>query len=962
MSNKEPLYILDVYAFIYRAYFAFIHRPLRNSHGENVSALFGFFRFLFSLFEQRAPKLFVAALDSTGPTFRHKQFITYKATRQKTPDDLIAQIPKIEAILHALEIPAIRCEGYEADDIIATLARSCEAEERPCYIVSGDKDLLQLVGGPTRALRPSENFTFREIDSRGVMEEWGVSPSQIRDYLSLTGDASDNVPGVRGIGDKTARMLITNYGSLESIYEHLDEIQPESLRKKLETGKEDAFISKELITLCEDVPGCPRDPESFVPRLNMEAAAPLFLKDEMKSLVPAQFRNNVESSVPQNLNRQQNDGMKLERSAEHKALTMHPALATSSPPSPAQLIRDHASASYEAILDPPSLDEVISTAIAKGRCALDTETDSLDAYRAQLVGFSLCCEPGKAWYIPLCSPDAQCISREQAYAALNRLFKSGILLIGHNLKFDLHVLATAGILPIGPRAMPASLHDLESPSKSAANMGTEVESRLFDTMVAAWVLDPDAASFSLSACASRWLGISGIEYEAVVPKGKTFADVPLSNAVQYAAEDADFTLRLHEQLQPEIESNGFHRIFYDIEMPLLPILAEMERTGICVDPARLRQYGKELISSLSEIETEVFLLVGHPFNLGSPKQLAEVLFSERKLPVQKHTKTGYSTDTSVLEELAPLDPVPQLILKHRLLSKLRNTYVEPLAELAETHGRIHTTYVQTGAATGRLSSRDPNLQNIPIRDEEGRKIREAFIAEPGWMLISADYSQIELVVMAHLSQDPNLLKAFREGVDIHKRTASFIFGIPEADVDADKRRIAKTINFGVIYGMSAFRLARDLGIPNALAREFIDSYFSTYAGIAEFIKKTVEEAQKTGTVSTLFGRKRRILGIDSRNKTEQQAAQRVAVNTPIQGTAADIVKIAMIRVRKALAQQMPEVRMLLQVHDELIFEAPQSMTPAAMQLIKEEMEHAVTLAVPLRVSIESGLSWGDMHL
>lgn len=966
MSNKEPLYILDVYAFIYRAYFAFIHRPLRNSHGENVSALFGFFRFLFSLFEQRAPKLFIAALDSTGPTFRHKQFATYKATRQKTPDDLIAQIPKIEAILHALEIPAIRCEGYEADDVIATLARSCEAEGRTCYIVSGDKDLLQLVGGAIRALRPSENFAFREIDPEGVIEEWGVSPSQIRDYLSLTGDASDNVPGVRGIGDKTARMLVTKYGSLESIYEHLNEIQPESLRKKLEAGREDAFISKELITLCENVPSCPRDLESLVPRFNMEAAAPLFLKDEMKSLVPTQFRSNSESSVPQEPSDQHNDEVLLKVPSEHKAAAMGFAFSTDSPPSLAQPlaqpVQTHVQASYEAILDPPSLDAAIDTAIAKGSCALDTETDSLDAYRARLVGFSLCCEPGKAWYIPICSPDTECISRQQACDALTRLFKSGILLIGHNLKFDLHVLATAGILPIAAESRSASRQGIESPSTMPANTGTEVESRFFDTMIAAWVLDPDASSFSLSACASRWLGISGIEYEAVVPKGKTFADVPISNAVQYAAEDADFTYRLYERLQPEIESNGFHRIFYDIEMPLLPVLAEMERTGIRVDPLRLRHYGKELVSSLSEIETEVFRLVGHPFNLGSPKQLAEVLFSERKLPVQKHTKTGYSTDTSVLEELAPLDPVPQLILKHRLLSKLLNTYVEPLAELAETHGRIHTTYMQTGAATGRLSSRDPNLQNIPIRDEEGRKIREAFIAEPGRMLISADYSQIELVVMAHLSQDPNLLKAFREGVDIHRRTASFIFGIPETEVDADRRRIAKTINFGVIYGMSAFRLARDLGISNALAREFIDSYFSTYAGIAEFIKKTVEEAQKTGTVSTLFGRKRRIPGIDSRNKTEQQAAQRVAVNTPIQGTAADIVKIAMIRVRKTLAHQMPEVRMLLQVHDELIFEAPESMTCAAMQLIKEEMEHAVTLSVPLRVSIESGHSWGDMHL
>jgi len=398
-------------------------------------------------------------------------------------------------------------------------------------------------------------------------------------------------------------------------------------------------------------------------------------------------------------------------------------------------------------------------------------------------------------------------------------------LVGHNLKFDINVLAAAAI------AMPLPC---------------------FDTMIAAWVLDAEAPSFLLSAVANRYLGLSGLEYEAVVPKGRTFAEVPLDIALQYASEDADFSLQLYQVLSKEIESQDLHNVFYDIEMPLLPILAEMERIGIRVDANRLRLYGKELQQELSNIEKEVFALVGHEFNLASPKQLADVLFSERKLPVQKRTKTGFSTDTSVLEELAPLDPVPQLILRQRLLMKLKSTYIEPLAQLAEAHGRIHTTFVQTGAATGRLSSRDPNLQNIPIREEEGRKIREAFVAEPGQLLISADYAQIELVVMAHLSKDPSLIKAFKEGVDIHKRTASLLFGVPEAEVDADQRRIAKTINFGVIYGMSAFRLARDLGIPNSLAKQFIDSYFSTYAGIATFIQKQSKKHRKGLFIHTLW--------------------------------------------------------------------------------------------------------------
>jgi DNA polymerase-1 len=931
MENREPLYILDVYAFIYRAYFAFIRKPLRNSRGENVSAVFGFFRFLFSLVQQKKPTLFAAALDSVGPTFRHDQFVAYKATRQKTPEDLTAQIPKIESILQALGVPTLRCEGYEADDIIATLASQCAKEERPCFIVSGDKDLLQLVGNKTMALRPSENFSFRETDAAGVLEEWGVRPEQIGDYLALTGDASDNIPGVKGVGDKTAQKLISQFESLDAVYENLQNIEPESLRKKLEEGRESASVSRELVTLCRDVPNCPNDIPSLRLSLDLAAAAPLLLNEDIKSLVPEELRKrkSFQASLPL-------ETASPPPSADEQTSPASGKPEVGSPSLPQSAQTEEKTTVYASILNGEKLDEIIDAAISRGICAFDTETDSLDVHHAGIVGFSVSFEPKSSWYIPLMSPDAECVPKSRALASLSRLLHAeNMLLVGHNLKFDINVLAAAG---------------------------TEVAVPCFDTMIAAWVLDAEAPSFSLSSVAARFLGLHGIEYEEVVPKGQTFVDVPLERATQYAAEDADFSFQLYLALSEEIESAGLHSVFFDIEMPLLPILAEMERRGIRVDAGRLRTYGRELEGALGSIEAKVYQLVGHDFNLASPKQLAEVLFSERKLPVQKRTKTGFSTDTSVLEELASLDPVPQLILRHRLLTKLKNTYIEPLADLAEARGRVHTTFVQTGAATGRLSSRDPNLQNIPIREEEGRKIRAAFVAEPGNSLISADYSQIELVVMAHLSKDPNLMKAFREGVDIHKRTASLIFGISEDQVDADRRRIAKTINFGVIYGMSAFRLARDLGIPNTLAREFIDSYFSTYAGVAEFIKKTVGHAQERGISSTLFGRRRRILGIDSRNKTEQQAAQRVAVNTPIQGTAADIVKIAMIKVHRSLREKMPEVKMLLQVHDELIFEAPQVSVSKAMDLIKDEMEHAVRLDVPLRVSVESANSWGDMHL
>ncbi len=951
MKEKQPLYILDVYAFIYRSYFAFIHKPLRNSRGENVSAIFGFFRFLFSLFEQRKPELFAAALDSIGPTFRHIQLESYKATRPKTPEELIAQIPRIEAILNALEVLTIRSEGYEADDVIATLAARCAKEGRPCYVVSGDKDLLQLVGGQTMALRPSENFGYRELGTEEVLGEWGVRPDQIRDYLSLTGDASDNVPGVKGIGDKTAQKLIARFGSLDSIYEDLSRVEPESLRKKLEEGRENAFLSKELISLCYEVPNCPTDVANLRAKLNFEAAAPLLLHEGIKSLVPEALRNAKQQTTPVPAPATGAEKAATEAGVakadrefdfgDAGVLSNTDAFTTAHPVSPGSLapstLRSAANNStYRAVLEPELLDDIVERALAAGMVAFDTETDSLDPHHAHILGFSISYEHRQAWYVPLRAPDTICVEPERAFSALARLFASGkLLLIGHNLKFDINVLAASGV---------------------------EVRSRCFDTMIAAWVLDAESPSFSLSAVAGRYLGLSGLEYEEVVPKGGTFAEVALDRAIQYASEDADFSFQLYERLEGEIEKAGLHALFYDIEMPVLPILARMERIGIKVDADRLRAYGVELEGELARVQIQVYDLVGHEFNLASPKQLAEVLFTERKLPVQKRTKTGFSTDTSVLEELAPLDPVPQLILRHRLLAKLKSTYIEPLADLASVQGRVHTTFVQTGAATGRLSSRDPNLQNIPIREEEGRKIRAAFVAEEGKTLISADYSQIELVVMAHLSKDPNLAKAFKEGVDIHRRTASLIFGVPESEIDAEKRRIAKTINFGVIYGMSAFRLARDLGIPNAVAKGFIDTYFATYAGIAEFIRKTVLSAQETGISSTLFGRRRRILGIDSRNKTEQQAAQRVAVNTPIQGSAADIVKIAMIRVQRMLEREMPEVKMLLQVHDELIFEAPESLVEPAMARIKEEMEGAVRLDVPLRVSVEAAKSWGDMHL
>ena len=946
-TGKPSLYLLDVYAIVYRSYFAFLSRPLRNPSGKNISAVYGFFKFLFSLFEQRRPDAFAAVFDSKGKTFRHEMYDAYKATRQKTPEDLIAQVPVVEEILQALKVPLLRAEGYEADDVIATLARWSRREDRECYVVSGDKDLLQLVGGSVKALRPQEGFGFRELDSAGVETEWGVGPERILDYLSLTGDASDNVPGVRGIGDKTALKLLSQFRTLDDIYSSLDDVKPDSLREKLSAGRESAALSRKLITLADELPlGISSLDELRVPALDRTAASPLFLREGMRSLIqdwglrsapvePVRPAAKQESRIaPGGLFDEEPEALQPQAVPPPGGDSRAGPASMDSPAAPEAHEGLSGEGVYEAVTTEEGLSALVDRCIAAGSFAFDTETDSLDAIAANLVGFSLSKAAREAYYVPVKSPDSPTISVEAAQRQLKRLFESEALIVGHNIKYDIHIMRRIGL---------------------------SIRNRIFDTMTAAWVLDSESNSFSLESLSERILGLSGLSYDSVVEKGKTFDSVPVETATRYAAEDADFTLRLHLFLKVELEREKLDGIFRSLEMPLIPVLAEMEEKGIVVNAGELRKYGLELEAELGDIEKKVWNLVGREFNLASTKQLQEVLFVERKLPPQKRTKTGYSTDTAVLEELAPLDPVPELILRQRMLAKLKNTYVDTLSGLAERSGRVHTTYIQTGAATGRLSSKDPNLQNIPIRDEEGRRIRASFTASPGCRLISADYSQIELVVMAHLSGDENLLAAFREGVDIHRRTAAFIFGIEESLVTPEHRRVAKTINFGVIYGMSAFRLARDLGIPNSKAQSFIDAYFTTYSGVARFIQKTITETERTGYATTMFGRRRKIEAINSRNKTERQAAQRVAVNTPIQGTAADIVKRAMLLVDASLREKAPEVSMLLQVHDELVFEAPEGSVDKACDIIRKEMESAAELSVPLRVSMESAYSWGDMH-
>lgn len=945
--DNNTVYILDSYGLIYRCYFAFINRPLTNQSGQNISALFGFFRNLHAMLLHYKPCYMAAAFDSRTPTFRHEMYKEYKATRQKTPEDLHAQVPWIEEILTVLGIPVLRCDGYEADDIIATVAGQCVKNGRTCRILSSDKDLMQLVNGTTQILKPDKGEIWGIVGAEDVKTEWGVLPERMLDLLSLVGDAADNIPGVAGIGPKTACKFLEQYGTLDGIYEHAGEIKG-SVGEKIRNGKDSAYFSQKLIRLCTTVPvsetsGNTEIIATLPPVIfNYNAAAEVLKKYGVPSVAKQYAEMAVEhASYTQVKKDTISEGLTVTNTMELPADELKPLTKNTG--------------HYRAVTDIKELSSIIDDILLQKEqiCAFDCETDSLDTHRAHLVGFSLCHKAGTAAYIPIILSDAlfggPIISLKDAIEQLERLFNTPtVSLITHNGKFDYEVLRTAGIRFTG---------GMEYPLPAC---------RIIDTMVAAWLLDPEKTgrtSYSLEYLAETKLLLAGTEYDDIVQKGQTFADVPLDKAASYGAEDSDFTWQLWQFFRPQLEKKGLYNLFSNLEMPVLPILAEMELRGIHLDTTLLTNYNGELVKDIDTTQRDIYEIVGHEFNIASTKQLQEVLFTERGLKPEKKTKTGYSTDTAVLENLAAWDPVPRKILDYRELAKLQSTYVEALPKLCDENSRIHTSFIQTGTATGRLSSRDPNLQNIPIRNEAGRRIRSAFTAVPGTVLISADYAQIELVVLAHLSSDPNMCKAFREGTDVHRSTASLIYNVPPETVTPEMRRIAKTINFGVIYGMSAFRLSNELGIPRTQAAAFIESYFRTYAAVQTFINETVGKAEKNGYVETITGRRRPVLNINSRNKLEKAAAERVAVNTPVQGSAADIVKQAMINVDNALRKNKTGAHLLLQVHDELILECPdrKELVDTTIAIVKNEMEQAVKLQVPLRVSVEYGINWGDFH-
>lgn len=932
--KPKRVFVVDGYGQIYRSYFAFMTNPLKDKDGNNVSAVFGFFNIIMMLIRQYSPDYLIVAMDSKGKTFRHELYDQYKANRDKTPEDLHSQIPIIEHILDAMRIPHYAQEGMEADDIVATICRNASSNGIETVMVTGDKDLLQLVRNDVFALRPPRKGEkeYRLCSGVEVKELFGVEPNQMVDYLTILGDSSDNVPGINGIGEKGAVKLLSDYGSLDEAYNHIGELS-KGVQAKLEAAKDHIELSRTLIELKDDLFEMKR--EDFcaytTDDIDWNEGARLFneLGADRLAKAAAKFVGASDSKRPAGT---------LANAFANKAgvETQNEIQSEAQDEDQDEPLPKAKRGVYSAIASVEVLEKTLSCIPDGSLVAFDLETTDQDDMKAVPVGFSFAWETSKAFYVPLVCAQDRMMEDSEAKAALSKHLPR-FRIVGQNLKYDLKVLKRWGVNGVHAYA---------------------------DTMIMAWLDDSSSMRYNLDVLAEKYLNYDTIRFDAVVPKGSIFSDVPLDQAVQYGAEDSDLALRLFEYLLPKLKTNGLDDALFNIEMPLVEILANMELEGIILDTERLCSFRKDLEVEIDDVQKAVFELCGKEFNLNSPKQLQEVLFVDRNLPTGRKTQSGFSTDSDVLEELSfsQDDPVPPLILRYRLLNKLLNTYVLTLPTLIDTNTRrIHTTFSQTGTATGRLSSKNPNLQNIPIRTDEGRRIRDAFVPKDGCVLMSADYSQIELVVLAHISGDENLRGAFLSGEDVHRDTAAKIFGIFPEMVTPDQRRAAKTINFGIMYGMSAFRLSKDLKIPRSEAQRFIDTYFEQYSGVKRFIEDVKVKAKADGFVKTAMGHIRFIPEMKSRNKAVLAGAERVAVNTIIQGTAAEIMKLAMIALSKAIAEAGLRSRMLLQVHDEMIFEVPLDEVERMTALVRSCMENAYRLSVPLKVGLETGHSWGEMH-
>lgn len=960
---NRSLILIDGSALIYRAYYAFANRPLTSPSGEATSVAFGTVTAVLKLLADYAPSHLVMVFDRKEPTFRHQLYAQYKATRKPMPEDLAAQLPRLRELLDAWRLPVLERAGYEADDVMATVARRSAGVVDWAWFYSGDKDFQQLVDERTGILKPGRRGDeLTEVTLPDLVREWQLQPAQIIDCFALAGDASDNIPGAPGIGDKTARKLIQQFGDLETLYAQLDAggLSPR-LKRVLAEHQEQVLLSRRLFRIDADVPVSlawdelravlPLAPAAtaLLDRLGLQQA--LRRAERLAAKMPAIVAEPPAALVPV---AQTTVAVTVAAAADPPEVS--PAAAAGAPADAAHKA-PLAARGYVLLDTETALARWLDDLPPQAALAVDTETDDLVAHRARLVGISLAAAGRPAAYVPVRWREDE---PQAGAGGADSLFAGGVeherlaavrarlgpvladrqrLKVGQNLKFDLWILERHGFAVAGP---------------------------LFDTMLASYVLDPGRRSHGLEELARVYLQQSMIGYDDLFARGDRRRDilaVPLAQLAEYAAEDADVTLRLYAVLAEKLQENeNLQRLFADLEMPLLRVLLDMERAGIKIDRSFLDELQQSFAAELASLESRIHALAGGPFNIQSPKQLQVVLFEKLRLPPLRKTATGWSTDVTVLEQLAEQHELPGLVLEHRQVAKLQGTYVTALPELTDADDLIHTSYNQAVTATGRLSSSDPNLQNIPIRTELGRRIRRAFIPRsPRHRFLSADYSQIELRLLAHLSGDAALRAAFREGADVHRRTAALVGGVAEPDVTAAMRARAKAINFGVIYGMGARALARQIQVKTTEAQAFIDRYFATYPGVKAYIAATKERARREGYVETMLGRRRWLPDIQAQDPRLRSFQERIAVNTPIQGTAADLIKRAMLTLAAALRQAGSGALLLLQVHDELVLEVPADELAEVSALVKTCMEGALSLAVPLAVDVHAGGDWREAH-
>jgi len=891
-AQKQLLLLFDGHALIHRGFHALPPRML-------LKVVAGF-----------KPTHWAIAFDSPAPTFRHKQFEDYKAHRPPAPDELKRQFGRVRELVEAFNIPSFEVEGYEADDILGALCRQASDQGIDTIIVTGDTDTLQLVSPHVSVLTPRPGRTFSDTiiyDEAAVQQRYGLLPQQLADFKGLKGDPSDNIPGVTGIGEKTATKLIQQFGSIEEVYHHIGEVVPEKVQKLLKDGENEAKQSKELATIVTDMPVALDLAACRVSAYERDKVAELFRELEFSSLLP---------KLPE-------------------------AAVDEQKPTPAEFQSKSKAVEYQIVDTADSLDEVIGLLSQAGSFAVDTETTGTDPRQAALVGISLSSAPGKAWYLPVGHLAGDQLPLSQVIAALKPLLEDPkVSKIAHNGKYDMTVLLKYGVM---------------------------VENLGFDTMIAAYLLGEKA--LGLKPLAFSKLGIEMSPIANLIGTGAkqiSMAWVDMLKVSEYACADADMANRLSKLLEAELKAQRLWELFTAVEMPLLPVLLRMETNGVALDISRLRDMSWSMGEKLAKLEREIYDCVGHRFNVNSTQQLAAVLYDELKLPRTKKIKSGYSTGASVLEGLKGAHPVIELLLEYRQLTKLKSTYIDALPALTDPDtGRVHTSFNQTGTTTGRLSSSDPNLQNIPVRTEEGRQVRRAFIAgKESSLLLAADYSQIDLRVLAHLSQDPRLLAAFAQDEDIHATTASQVFGVPLSAVTPDMRRLAKTVNFGVIYGMSEYGLEQATELSRQEAAQFIQAYFEKYSGVKDYLNSTKRDAAEKGYVQTLLGRRRYIPEINAANPQVRMAAERMAINMPVQGTSAasaDIIKVAMIDLQREMDRKGLEAKMILQVHDELLFDLPQEEVEELRQLVLQIMPQALKLSVPVKVDVKTGRNWDEME-